>query len=112
MDVETSLNCLQFTECEGGTFGQECTEVCGNCLGGESCHYYNGTCLNGCDSGYEGINCTKGYLENTNQWTYKKIHYVMLKRDKIKQWTKQKKICLAIFYSWFHICSHFCGALG
>ena len=67
MNDETSLKCLQFTECEGGTFGQDCTEVCGNCLGGESCHHINGSCLNGCDSGYEKIYCTKGYSIYTYQ---------------------------------------------
>ena len=84
MNDETSLKCLQFTECEGGTFSQDCTEVCGNCLGGESCHHINGSCLNGCESGYEGINCTKGYLIYTYmyQCTYIRINYLMQKMEK------------------------------
>lgn len=29
-------------------------------MGSVQCNHINGTCMNGCDSGFEGLNCTKG----------------------------------------------------
>ena len=46
--------------CSNGTFGQDCNEQCGECLGKEQCNYVNGTCVKGCNSGYQGIMCTEG----------------------------------------------------
>ena len=46
--------------CSDGTFGQNCTEECGECLGKEQCDHVNGTCVNGCNPGYYGITCTEG----------------------------------------------------
>ena len=60
--VNETCYCLIFTECEGGMFGQDCTERCGKCVGKEPCHHIYGICMNGCDPGYETINCTKGNL--------------------------------------------------
>ena len=48
------------TECDNGTFGQDCLESCGSCFGEKQCHHTNGTCLNGCNAGYQGLNCTEG----------------------------------------------------
>ena len=48
------------TECDNGTFGQNCLESCGWCVGEKQCHHTNGTCLNGCNAGYQGLNCTEG----------------------------------------------------
>ena len=45
-------------ECDGGFFGQNCAEPCGECFGKEQCHHVNGSCLKGCAYGYSGINCT------------------------------------------------------
>lgn len=50
-----------FLECDGGFFGDNCAESCGECFGKEQCHHVNGTCLKGCAYGYSGINCT--YIE-------------------------------------------------
>ena len=47
-------------ECDDGTFGQDCKQACGNCLGEEQCDHVNGTCLNGCDAGYKGLECAEG----------------------------------------------------
>ena len=48
------------SECDGRTFGQNCSQICGKCLNNEQCHHINGRCLNGCVSGYGGTNCTEG----------------------------------------------------
>lgn len=47
-------------ECDEGTFGQNCSSVCGHCLDKKQCNNINGTCPNGCDSGYQGSHCTEG----------------------------------------------------
>ena len=46
--------------CGNGTFGQDCTEQCGECLRKEQCHHVDGSCANGCNPGYQGLMCTKG----------------------------------------------------
>lgn len=48
-----------FTECDGGNFGQDCSNKCGNCLQNEQCHHINGSCMNGCNPGYYGTYCSK-----------------------------------------------------
>lgn len=50
------------SDCEGGMYGDNCSVPCGNCFRSEQCHHINGTCLNGCDSGYQGLPCTKGEI--------------------------------------------------
>ena len=46
--------------CGNGTFGQDCTEQCGECLRKEQCHHVDGSCASECNPGYQGIMCTKG----------------------------------------------------
>ena len=58
--VYVHLSFLMETECDNGTFGQDCKQACGKCLRGEQCDHVNGTCLNGCDAGYQGLECTEG----------------------------------------------------
>lgn len=48
-----------FTECDGGTFGARCINMCGKCAQNEHCHHINGSCMNGCDPGYYGTYCSK-----------------------------------------------------
>lgn len=43
---------ILLTECHNGTFGQDCTEICGACIAKEPCHYVTGTCMNGCVRGF------------------------------------------------------------
>ena len=50
-------NIITFTECGNGTFGYDCTETCGKCMGEEPCNHVNGTCLDGCGRGYKGDLC-------------------------------------------------------
>ena len=57
--------------CENGTFGQDCTQICGKCVGDKPCHHIDGTCMNGCDPGYKGNLCTEGCLSNTSLCIYK-----------------------------------------
>ena len=58
-NVKNETICI-ISECDGGTFGEQCENSCGKCLNNEQCHHINGSCLNGCSPGYQGINCTEG----------------------------------------------------
>ena len=53
------------TECHSGTYGQDCTEICGACVDKKPCHYVNGTCMNGCERGYQGMQCKTGPMKST-----------------------------------------------
>lgn len=56
-------NCLTFvvsiifSGCDGGSYGNECNETCGNCSDVNQCSHINGTCLTGCYAGYKGDLC-------------------------------------------------------
>ena len=58
------------SECDGGFYGQNCSEVCGYCFRKDQCQFMNGTCFKGCDGGYWGERCTKSKRK-------KKIHKTM-----------------------------------
>nr|XP_022291075.1 uncharacterized protein LOC111102569 isoform X2 [Crassostrea virginica] len=58
--------------CPKGTYGANCNNTCGHCLGQGRCQLTNGTCLNGCEPGYIGnlceTRCENGtYGENCNK---------------------------------------------
>lgn len=60
-DIRLDLSIhIHFIECDGHTFGQNCSELCGHCLNDEQCHHVDGNCTNACDLGYHGTNCTQG----------------------------------------------------
>lgn len=46
-----------FIACDDGTFGTNCSNVCGHCNKGQACDKETGVCPNGCDSGYIGVHC-------------------------------------------------------
>ena len=52
--------CIFVLECTGNTYGENCSETCGNCLGGEQCNIVNGTCETGCAAGWLGQMCMTG----------------------------------------------------
>jgi hypothetical protein len=58
-----------FAECEGGMYGAECNQRCGNCLNSQQCHHVNGTCLNGCSPGYQGSVCVESEFYIWNIWS-------------------------------------------
>lgn len=86
---------LIFTECDGGTFGPRCINMCGQCAQNEHCHHINGSCLNGCDPGFYENQCIKSklctqyskyihckYLQETymliyNKYKWKHIHTII-----------------------------------
>ena len=67
-------------ECNNGTFGQHCTELCGNCFQSEPCHHVNGTCRNGCDEGYQEDTCTEGRYMKV--WGGKSIAEILIITDR------------------------------
>ena len=44
-------------ECPGGSFGQDCLEVCGGCKSKTTCNATTGICPDGCNNGFEGSHC-------------------------------------------------------
>ncbi|KAK6180217.1 hypothetical protein SNE40_012409 [Patella caerulea] len=49
---------LFFTDCEAGTYGDNCEIKCGNCVDERPCDVITGSCgLAGCAEGYQGPTC-------------------------------------------------------
>ena len=51
-----------FIECDGGRYGQNCSNTCGFCFQKEQCHSITGKCAHGCENGYKGDRCTQSNL--------------------------------------------------
>ncbi|XP_062569338.1 platelet endothelial aggregation receptor 1-like, partial [Saccostrea cucullata] len=54
-------------ECADGYYGQNCSSICGNCLGGR-CDKENGSCLSGCQQNWKEPlcqECVDGYYDQT-----------------------------------------------
>lgn len=49
------LSCcfVYFTDCVDGTYGQNCSKVCGNCVQKKECHHSNGSFLTSCNPGFQ-----------------------------------------------------------
>ena len=47
-------------ECNGNTYGMECSQTCGKCYENEQCNHLTGICPNGCDPGMSGHKCDNG----------------------------------------------------
>ncbi|XP_046583610.1 multiple epidermal growth factor-like domains protein 11 isoform X2 [Haliotis rubra] len=45
--------------CSLGSFGENCSEECGQCLDTSDCHHVNGTCITGCVNGWTNHTCTQ-----------------------------------------------------
>ncbi|XP_070183468.1 scavenger receptor class F member 1-like [Littorina saxatilis] len=43
--------------CDDNTYGQNCSESCGQCKGGQPCNTATGSCTTGCEPGYIGELC-------------------------------------------------------
>ena len=53
------------TECEEGTFGQNCSSPC-HCLNDRPCDHINGSCPNNlCAPGWKSNNCSTGSFKST-----------------------------------------------
>lgn len=50
-------------ECDGDTYGQDCSSTCGSCINDTQCHHIYGICLEGCSPGYHGLRCEEGIKE-------------------------------------------------
>lgn len=40
-------------ECKSGTYGENCTYQCGECINAVSCDHVDGTCSEGCKPGWQ-----------------------------------------------------------
>lgn len=49
--------CLRLLDCNRGSYGIACREICGQCRDVNHCLHINGTCLTGCSAGYQGTLC-------------------------------------------------------
>ena len=56
--------------CSAQTYGERCSQTCGNCSNGETCNHVNGTCLHGCNEGAEGGECQKGKCVRSLTWLH------------------------------------------
>lgn len=56
------LSSPMILECSMKTFGENCSQPCGNCKDLEKCHHVNGTCIEGCDRGFRGLLCNEGNI--------------------------------------------------
>ena len=68
------------SECDGRTFGQNCSQSCGKCLNNDQCDPINGSCLNGCDSGYHGTKCKEG-INKIMKLSYFKFFFLLFAID-------------------------------
>ncbi|XP_067677277.1 receptor-type tyrosine-protein phosphatase alpha-like [Haliotis asinina] len=53
--------------CSLGSFGENCTEDCGQCLDARDCHHVNGTCLAGCIDGWTKHTCLQNKFFRVKQ---------------------------------------------
>ena len=67
---------LWLSECDIGTYGDNCNETCGNCKDQSECHHSNGTCLTGCNDGFQGALCKT--RKSLTVHTYVYIDYVCM----------------------------------
>ncbi|XP_046542692.1 scavenger receptor class F member 1-like [Haliotis rubra] len=51
--------------CDGGTYGDNCTDVCGHCRFGLACDSDSGECPHGCQTGWTGSLCAEECGNNT-----------------------------------------------
>lgn len=65
--------------CQNKTYGADCSEECGHCLGGQQCNHVIGTCHIGCDAGYYNYLCKGGILTWKKKLPY--AHQSILKKD-------------------------------
>ena len=90
-----------YIECDSGTFGRECRNICGKCKGNNQCHHINGTCMEGCHPGFIGLQCDQGTS-------------LCLKRESISYFLDAKQLqthisfflhIQALLYSWINMFS-------
>lgn len=43
--------------CDQGSYGDNCSDICGHCRDINKCSNSNGKCLTGCDAGFQGELC-------------------------------------------------------
>lgn len=58
------------TACKKGSFGESCSERCGNCRDEDQCSIVNGRCLTGCTAGYQADLCKTREFKITIAITY------------------------------------------
>ena len=90
--LESSINMIIYhtliicyTECEGGYYGETCSNKCGKCRNDENCDKTNGTCTS-CLAGYKPPMCQGNiHMSQSNQnhfWIFteipSEIGYIML----------------------------------
>nr|XP_034307867.1 multiple epidermal growth factor-like domains protein 11 [Crassostrea gigas] len=51
------------TECDGRTYGLNCSQTCGACINNSQCHHVSGMCPWGCKNGFQGIICNEEYFK-------------------------------------------------
>ena len=60
--IRISSLTLLLIECLRGTYGINCSHLCGHCSDIYHCSIADGTCQTGCKAGYKGPQCQEGIL--------------------------------------------------
>ena len=59
---------LLFLECDQGTFGWNCSQICGHCSKKNDCNKVNGSCPAGCEPGFKDDLCNAGMNSKFFLW--------------------------------------------
>ena len=57
IQVRFSLFLIIYSVCDDGTWGENCSSECQNCLNDNKCDTVNGFCPNGCTAGWREPTC-------------------------------------------------------
>lgn len=65
------INVYIWKACKTGTYGENCTDICGDCFGEDNCNHVTGICTKGCAAGYKGEHCKESMFKCLKDTMYK-----------------------------------------
>lgn len=82
---------ILFSECISGFYGENCTQLCGNCKKGTICNSRSGMCPAGCEINLIPPYCTSmtQYIFDWKRWQQEPSHvfqYINAKVIKMSEW--------------------------
>lgn len=118
MSVSCTFLCSKcsFTECNNGSYGNNCLEKCSaNCLN-TPCNHSTGECTDGCKDGWQGFNCSQSLFLIFKE-TVLLIHFYFIS-NKSHFWRLRRYMRLATTWIWLgatiliHMVHFFCKFNG
>lgn len=61
-------------QCSSGTYGYNCAESCGHCLGTSACDPVDGRCANGCEPGWQTTDKCDKSEQHTTYFLYLNLY--------------------------------------